>query len=114
MEAPSTEVEPYWDKLRKMQTGGSAIGHVERLLFFAALWVPSGWPILSSWLVFKLAYYWQSANFTAFPIEPPNEKQAAWLVAKRQLGVNHVATALVGTGLNLLFAFVGVAIAKWI
>jgi hypothetical protein len=114
MEAPSIEIELYWDKLRKMQTGGDAIGHVERLLFFAALWIPNGWPILTSWLVFKLAYYWQSANFTAFPVEPPDAKQAAWLVAKRQLGANHVATALVGTGLNLLFACVGMVIAKWI
>ena len=113
MEAPSVDLEPYWEKLRKMQTGGNAIGHIERLLFFAGLWIPSGWPILTSWLVFKLAYYWQGANFTAFPVEPPKKEQAAWLVAKRQLGANHVATALVGTGLNLLFAFAGVVVAKW-
>lgn len=108
------DLDPYWEKLRKMKTAGSAIGHVERPIFFAALWITNGWPILSSWLVFKLAYYWQSANFTAFPLDPPNKEQGAWLVAKRQLGTHHVATALVGTGANIVLALVGVAVGKWI
>lgn len=114
IEPPNADLDPYWDKLRTMKTAGSVIGHVERPIFFAALWIANGWPILSSWLVFKLAYYWQSANFTAFPLEPPTKEQAAWLVAKRQLGTHHVATALVGTGVNIVLALVGVAIGKWI
>jgi hypothetical protein len=114
IESPNTDLEPYWDKLRKMKAAGSMIGHVERPIFFAALWITNGWPILTSWLVFKLAFYWQGANFTAFPVEPPNKDQAAWLVAKRQLGTHHVATALVGTGANIVVALVGVAVGKWI
>ena len=114
MESPNSDLEPHWDKMRKMKMGGNIIGHVERPIFFAALWITGGWPILTSWLVFKLAYYWQSANFTAFPLEPPNKEQAEWLVAKRQLGANHVATALVGTGANVILALVGVAVGKWI
>lgn len=114
LESPSADLEPYWEKLRKMNTGGSAIGHVERPIFFAALWIANAWPLLASWLAFKLAYYWQSANFAAFPAEMPTNEQAAWLVAKRQLGCNHVATALVGTGANIIIALVGVAIGRWI
>ena len=114
IESPNIDLDPYWDKLRKMKTAGGMIGNVERPIFFAALWITNGWPILSSWLVFKLAYYWQSANFTAFPIESPDKEQAAWLVAKRQLGTHHVATALVGTGANIVLALIGVAVGKWI
>ena len=114
MESPNVDLEPYWERLRKMETGGSMIGHVERPIFFAALWISGDWPVLASWLAFKLAYYWQSANFAAFPNEMPNKEQAAWLVAKRQLGCNHVATALVGTGANIIWALVGVAVGRWI
>jgi hypothetical protein len=114
MDSPNSELEPHWDKLRKMNTGGNFIGHVERPIFFAALWISGGWPILTSWLVFKLAYYWQGANFLTFPPELPKNDGAAWIVAKRQLGANHVATALVGTGANIILALVGVAVGKWI
>ena len=114
LDSPNSDLEPYWDKLRKLKTGGKMIGHIERPIFFAALWLTYGWPILTSWLVFKLAYYWQGANFMAFPAELPKEEQAAWIVAKRQLGTHHAATALVGTGANVILALVGVAVGKWI
>jgi hypothetical protein len=112
--APSSETTPQWTKLTSQKTGGSWIGHIERPIFFAALWIPGAWPILSSWLVFKLAFYWQGANFTAFPKLSPNEREADYLVAKRQLGAHHVATALVGTGANIVLALIGVAVGKWI
>ena len=54
VESPSADLEPHWDKLRKMETGGGAIGHVERPIFFAALWISGAWPLLASWLAFKL------------------------------------------------------------
>ncbi len=111
---PSPEVTQQWNQLTSQNTGGKWIGHVERPIFFAALWIAGAWPILSSWLVFKLAFYWQSANFTAFPETSPNEREAAYLVAKRQLGTHHIATALVGTGANILLALVGLAVGKWI
>ena len=115
LESPNSDLEANWDKMRKMKTAGGMIGHIERPIFFAALWIAGGWPILTSWLVFKLAYYWQSANFAAFPAElPDNNGQMAWLVAKRQLGTHHAATALVGTGANVILALVGVAVGKWI
>lgn len=101
-----------WQRLATQHTGGVWIGAVERPIFFAACWLQA-WLLLSAWLVFKLALYWQGANFTAFPRSMPDAQQLAWIAAKRQLGTHHVATALVGTGANLGAAFIGVAIGKW-
>ena len=112
--APSPETTAQWERLTAQKTGGAWIGHVERPIFFAALWIAGAWPILSSWLVFKLAFYWQGANFTAFPTSSPDPREAEYLVAKRQLGTHHVATALVGTGANIVVALIGVAVGKWI
>jgi hypothetical protein len=101
-----------WNRLTGQNTGGRWIGNVERVVFFAACW--SGqWLLLSSWLVFKLALYWQGANFSALPEKDP-AADLAWLVARRQLGTHHVATVLVGTGANIVLALVGVAVGKWI
>jgi len=111
---PSTDTTTQWAKLSGQQTGGALIGHIERPIFFAALWMPGAWPLLSSWLVFKLAFYWQGANFTKFPDSSPTEKDANYLVAKRQLGTHYVATALVGTGANILVALIGIAVGKWV
>lgn len=114
IESPSNDLAPYWVNLREMKTAGGMIGFVERIIFFAALWIGNGWPILSSWLIFKLAYYWQGADFTSLPNELPNKEQAAWIVAKRQIGTRHVGVVLVGTGANIIIAFIGVAVGKWI
>ena len=112
--SPNVKTTVQWAKLSGQQTGGGLIGHIERPIFFAALWMPGAWPLLSSWLVFKLAFYWQGANFTQFPVSAPSEEEADYLVAKRQRGTHYVATALVGTGANILAALVGVAVGKWV
>ena len=111
---PSAEIATQWAKLSGQQTGGAVIGQVERPIFFAALWIAGAWPIMTSWLVFKLAFYWQGANFTAFPSSSPDAKEADYLVAKRTLGTHYVATALVGTGASILCALIGVAVGKCI
>ncbi len=102
-------------ELASQKTGGWWIGLVERPIFFAALWISGGWPILGSWLVFKLGFYWQSSNYGAFPeSSPADTAQARYLVAKVQLGTQHVAKALVGTGADIVLALIGVAVGKWI
>lgn len=111
---PSGELSVHWEKLKNQSTGGRWIGLVERPIFFAALWISGAWPLLASWLVLKLGFYWQSANFAAFPQSSPDSKEADYLVAKRQLGTHNVATALVGTGANIVLALVGVAVGRWI
>ena len=112
--SPSADIATQWASLVAQKTGGSWIGHVERPIFFASLWMPSAWPLLSSWLVLKLGFYWQSANFAKFPDTSPDVKEAEYLAAKRQLGTHNVATALVGTGANIVVALIGVAVGKWI
>lgn len=110
---PSDETCEQWNKLTTMDTGGDYIGHVERPIFFASLWIPGAWPLLSSWLIFKLAFYWQSANLSAFPEKPPGWVEAEYLFVKRKLGTHLVTTALVGTGANIVLALIGVAVGKW-
>ena len=112
--APSPETTAQWERLTAQKTGGTWIGHVERPIFFAALWISGAWPILSSVPIFKLAFYWQRTNFTAFPASSPDVREAEYLVAKRQLGTHQVRTALVGTGANIIVALIGVAVGKWI
>lgn len=112
--APSAKTALIWEKLTGQKTGGFWIGLIERPIFFAALWCSGAWPILSSWLIFKLAFYWQSTNFSTFPEKSPNKKEAEYLFAKRQLGTHQVATALVGTGANIVLALLGVAVGRWI
>jgi hypothetical protein len=112
--SPNDIISHEWDRLTRQEMGGFWVGFIERLIFFAALWISGAWPILSSWLVFKLAFYWQSTNFSTFPEKSPNPKEAKYLVAKRELGTHQVATALIGTGANIVLAMFGVAIGKCI
>ena len=111
---PSVETTEQWAKLTAQKTGGWWISLFERPIFFAASWIPGAWPVIASWLVFKLGFYWQSANFTAFPESPPTVADAEYLVAKRHFGAHYVATALFGTGANLVVALIGVAVGRWI
>ncbi len=113
MPSPSQESAERWKYLTDQQTGGAWIGRVESPIFFAACWL-GAWLLLTSWLAFKLGFYWTSANFTAFPNTAPEGKDLDYLIAKRLLGTHHVATALVGTGANIVAALVGVAIGKWV
>lgn len=110
-EAP--EIVELWQELIGQTAGGHWIGYVEKPLFFAACWLQA-WLLLTGWLVLKLGFYWQSANFAAFPRNLPDEAQLRWVIAKRQLGTHHTATALTGTGANILVALIGVAAGKWV
>jgi len=112
--APNDDPETVrlWTRLTGQTTGGAYIGFFERFIFFAAFWSPAAWPIFPSWLAFKLALYWQGAKFASFPDQAPGHADLAWLVAKRQLGAHHVATALVGTAASVAACLAGVAIGK--
>jgi hypothetical protein len=110
---PNEQVREQWRDLVTLETGGRWIGHVERPLFFAAAWL-NGWVLLSAWLVMKTALYWQGSTFAAYPSEPPNVDQTAYLAAKRRLHSHYVTTLLVGTAANLLAAFIGLAVGQWL
>ena len=45
---PSIETANQWAILVAQKTGGSWIGHVERPIFFASLWIPSAWTPVSA------------------------------------------------------------------
>jgi len=110
---PSPALSTQWTEIANRNMGGCWIGFLERPMFFAAFWTTL-WPILPSWLAFKLAFYWQSANFTALPPSLNTPEEANYLVAKDALGKHYVATALVGTAANIVLALIGVAVGKWI
>jgi len=113
---PTTDakIAEQWQHFINVKTAGTEIGLVERPLFFAALWVQLYW-LIPAWLVMKTAFYWQGANFAALPQEPPATPEAmAWQAAKRRYGTARVSLALIGTGANIVVAFLGVAAGKWI
>ena len=109
-----TEIANLWSKLYGQKTVGHWIGFFELLIYFAAFWLPSALLIMSSWLVFKLALYWQNLNLIKFPDSSPSLIEMKYLVAKRVLCTYYTATLLVGTGANIVVALVGVTIGHWI
>jgi len=109
---PSQETAEQWAEFEKLQAGGWWVGLFERPIFFAAFWIQTAWPLAAGWLVFKLAFYWQGANFMAFPETPPDKAQVAYLLAKRRLGAHYSATVLVGTAANIVLALVGVVVGR--
>ena len=95
-----------------MKTAGTAIGLIERPIFFAAFWLALPW-LIPAWLVTKVSFYWQGANLAAFP-EKLNEETLTWQVAKRGYATRQASVALIGTGANIIVALIGVAAGKWI
>lgn len=111
---PSARVAEEWKALTERNKGGFWIGWIERPIFFAAFWMPGSWLILSSWLIFKLAVYWQSSNFAQLPNDPPEVTGVRYLTAKWKLGTHQTTTLLVGTGANIILALFGVAVGRLI
>jgi len=109
---PTDEAATEWAEFGTLRAGGFWIGLFERPIFFAAFWIQGGWPIAPSWLAYKLALYWQGANFLSFPSDPPSKEHLGYFVKKRRLGAHYAATLLVGTAANIVLAFVGVAVGK--
>lgn len=112
--APVVTQAREWETLWTMKAGGRWIGWVERPMFFAVFWIPGGWPVLASWLTFKLAIYWQGTDYIALPRTPMSDEEAVYWVARRRLGANHIASILVGTGGNIVVALLGVGIGRFV
>jgi hypothetical protein len=87
---------------------------LESLIFFSAIW-SSLWPLAASWLVYKLTVLWTSGKNTTddlnrfAPVEN-YENFRARLLWLQQRAVTHIA----GTGANILAAFAGTAIGRWL
>jgi hypothetical protein len=95
--------------------GGIAIGIVEQLIFFGAIWT-EGWVLLGSWMAFKLASKWEAGKFLSKVLEdlgtPPSKLDLA--VGVSQAISQRYVTFLFGTGANIIAAFAGVLFARWL
>ena len=112
--APGDASTEAWRSFVYVKTAGREIGYVERVIFFAAFWLGLAW-LIPSWLVMKTAFYWQGANFSGLPDEPPSAGDATtWQALKRRYGTARASIALIGTGLNIIGALLAVAAGKWI
>jgi hypothetical protein len=74
------------------------------------------WSVANS---FKLAYIQTCVllakyKFFHVPRKLLNKEEANYLVAKRKLGNHQVATALIGTGTNIVLAMLGIVVGKCI
>jgi len=111
---PPAGIDPErWTDLIRIpgRHGGRWIGITERLLFFTALWV--GAPILvGAWLAFKVASKWESwTNLTRVPPQLKDAKSDLdYFIARTRWSSRTMQRFLVGTGLNLLSAFIGLGV----
>jgi hypothetical protein len=81
------------------------LGVFERLLFFGALWVDAG-VVVTGWLALKVASKWQSW----VAADAAEERD----VDRRVLLTEVVYLRfLIGTGMNLIFALIGLGVGRW-
>jgi len=104
-----------WAFLMVRGSTGYILGAVEQAIFFVALWA-DGWPLLASWLAFKVASKSQSwAHVSQFPAPPPISEVAAtnhYAMLRHKWVARRYAAFVVGTGANILLAAFGVAIGR--
>jgi hypothetical protein len=104
-----------WDFVMVRSGTGVILGAVEQAIFFVALWT-DGWPLLASWLAFKVASKWQSWTHVAqLPPPPPPADAAAtseYAILRHKWVARRYITFVVGTGTNILLAAFGVAIGR--
>lgn len=113
IEVPGGVDESKWKKLMRIpgKESGFWVGLTDRLIFFVSLL--SGVPILvAAWLAFKVATKWESwSNVAQVPkkikgVEHPIE----YFIARTRWSSRTMQRFLVGTGLNLVAAFISLGI----
>ena len=113
--APSWVEQPVWDDSWKRQGGGPYVGFVEQIIIFASFWADGGWPLLASWLAFKVACQWESWKHSSGLVDLAKERPAATaadlLAIQRWVAIRYV-TFLVGTGANIVIALAVAAVAR--
>ena len=88
-------------------TAGGYIATIERIIFFFAILL-SKELIVGAWLTFKIASKWESwTNIVRVPTKK-DDKGAFDFTIRRYWGTLVMQRFIIGTGLNLLFAGVGV------
>lgn len=113
--SPSSQMsDDEWLAVAKRGPAGPLIGSAEQIIFFSSLWT-SAWVVFGAWITFKLAVMWASNKQTwdelnAFaPVRKYEDfvGRVCWL---QQRALTH----LLGTGWNIVAAFAGVALGRWI
>jgi len=101
-----------WYDIVGRRSGGIVLGHLERLLAFAAFW--QGAPVLiAGWLAFKVASGWQNWNLIVrLPEKIDGVNDLDYLRARSQLGAWIFHRFLIGTVGNILVGLAAAAIAK--
>jgi hypothetical protein len=104
-----------WDVVLARAGSGPILGVIEQSIFFIAFW-SDGWPLLASWLAFKVASKWQSWTHVAqLPAPPPADDLRAvqeYVILRHKWVARRYMTFMIGTGANILLAAFGVAIGK--
>src|SRR5713226_7808202 len=116
IEVPELEAsKEVWGFLMFRGDSGLILGAIEQAVFVVALWT-DGWPLLASWLAFKVASKWQSWTHVAQIPAPPSANDAAasdrHAMLRHKLVARRYTTFIVGTGANILLAAFGVAIGR--
>jgi len=105
-----------WNELTSLKDGGKYIGNLERILFYIAFWYDK--PILiGGILTFKVAAKWEAwKNIVQVPERKLNGfiDDTSYFIFRRQWGSKLLTRFLVGTFSNILIAFVGYGIYKFL
>jgi len=106
--APAGIAPEVWNRhFIERQPGSEALGHVERLIFFAAFWVSGGWALAASWLAFKVAAKWHSWSQAARLTSPEQIEDRAALLGRAAMDYRFF---VLGTAANLVAGLAGLAV----
>jgi len=106
--APSGIAADVWKRnFIDRQPGGEALGHLERLIFFAAFWIAGGWALAAAWLAFKVASKWHTWNEAARLAGAAQLEDRAALLARATMDYRFF---VIGTAANLVAGLVGLGV----
>ena len=109
---PNNTLTYKWVSLTADDANGRILGHLERLLFFIAIWQQAH-VVVGAWLAFKVASKWNVwSNLIALPKELPTVDQIDYLIARRKWGAQTLMRFLIGTLYNIVAALVAVSVGK--
>ena len=98
-----------WEN-KEGETGGKAIGWMERILTFVAVFwgEEKGYILIAGWLAFKVASKWEAwQHIVQVPGSLNNVPQLSYLKARWQWGSRLLTRFLVGTAANISLGIIG-------
>jgi len=101
------------DLVLRASPGGSVLGTLERIIFFASFWVPGGWPLVGGRLVFKVACKWKSWELGEMPKRPAEPASVDEWLADARARLYRTESAhrrfTIGVAASIVLALGGVA-----